>query len=378
MPTQTLTFARPSGATRVTEPLPYRFSHDGGRTVFRSDAAHDFSTDLFTVMGKTSSAEARKAAQDRIGGLVRAAFADVERADVAGINPNVHRPDLWQPQRDYPTPLWDLVSAGDTDGRKFDVPKFTSSSALTGIATEKTEPAGGSLVTELQTVTPDQIWGKVEITRQAWRQGGNPQLSTILWNQMLREYFEDREAAVAAFLATLTAAADITLTGTPASTPDNDDDRATMTDLELALADLQFVRGGNRMRAFAAHQALYRVAARVKDSTGRALYPQINPENANGVAEGQYSTISVGGVTMIPAYALGTPGTAATNSWLFDPAIVRGWASAPERLQWNFGATVQTANTPQLSFVTVGIYSDVAFANLDISGVRQVIFDPSV
>jgi hypothetical protein len=68
---------------------------------------------------------------------------------------------------------------------------------------------------------------------------------------------------------------------------------------------------------------------------------------------------------------------AAANSWLFDPAKVRGWASAPERLDWNFGATVQTANIPQLSHVTIGIYGDIALANLDIAGVRQVIFDPS-
>jgi hypothetical protein len=45
---------------------------------------------------------------------------------------------------------------------------------------------------------------------------------------------------------------------------------------------------------------------------------------------------------------------------------------------WDFGATVQTANIPQLSHVTLGIYGDIAFANLDIAGVRQVTFDPSV
>jgi hypothetical protein len=288
-------------------------------------------------------------------------FADVETADVTALNPNRHRPDLWQPQMDYATPLWDMVDSGTTDGSKFDVPRFVSASGLVVPAVEKVEPASGAMVADLQTITPTQVWGKVEVTRQAWRAGGNPALSGILWDQMLREYYEDREAAVATFLATLTAAADITLTGRPAATPDNDDDQTTVGDFSAAQTDLQFVRGGNRFRAFAVHQDLYRVFARVTDDAGRPLYPMVN------------------GTTAVPSWALGAGGqTTPQNSWLFDPAVVRGWASAPERMFWDFGATVQTANIPQLSFVTLGIYGDVAFANLNIAGVRQVIFDPSV
>jgi HK97 family phage prohead protease len=383
---------RPVATTQVAEALPYRFSRQGGRHVFATDAEHDFSTDLFAVIragiGDGGSGIEAAAAKQRLDGMISAAFAarsttalfaDVETADVTALNPNRHMPGMWQPQRDYVTPLWDMVDSGTTDGSKFDVPKFTSSSGLVVAATEKTEPAAGSYVAELQTITPTQVWGKVEVTRQAWRAGGNPALSGILWDQMLREYYEDREAAVATFLATLTAAADITLTGRPAATPDNDDDQVTVGDFAAAQADLQFVRGGNRFRAFAVHQDLYRVFSRVTDDGGRPLYPMLSPSNANGTTAPLYRTIDVNGTTAVPSWALGAGGqTTATNSWLFDPAVVRGWASAPERMFWDFGATVQTANIPQLSFVTLGIYGDVAFANIDISGVRQVIFDPSV
>jgi phage head maturation protease len=362
----------------VTEPLPYRFSANNGRTVFRSDAEFDLSRDLIDITKAAHQGRDYSAPLERVNSLIQAYFADVETADVTAINPNRHRPDMWVPQRDYTFPLWDMVKSGTTDGTKFDIPKFTSAAGLVGAATEKVEPASGSFVAELQTITPTQVWGKVEITRQAWRAGGNPALSGILWDQMLREYFEDREAAVATFLNTLTAATDITLTGTPAATPDNDDDQLTMRDLEMAIADLQFSRGGRYISAFAVHQQLFRVAARVTDDGGRPLYPIINPQNANGVAQPRFSTMNIAGVTAVGAYALGTPGTAAVNSWLFDPATVKGWASAPERLFWDFGATVQTANIPQLSFVTLGIYGDVAFGNTDINGVRQVIFDASV
>jgi hypothetical protein len=364
---------------QVTEPAPYVFSRTGpAQYNFSGETEYDFSRDLFATI--TAQLERRDpgAARERLDGFVRQTFADVEIADVPGTRVPQLRPDMWVPQRDYATPLWDLVGRGPIDGMPFYVPKFTSASGLVSAATEKTEPAAGSFVDELQTITPGQLWGKVEITRQLWRTQGTPALSGILWEQMLREFYEDREAAIATFLNTLTAAADITLTGTPAATPDNDDDQVTVNDLETALSDLNFARGGQRFTGFAVHQALWRVMSRVKDDQGRPLYPMIAPSNANGTTASRYRTIDIGGTTAVPAYALGTPATAAVNSWLFDPAVVMSWAGAPERLFWDFGATVQTANIPQLSFVTVGLYADYANANTDVSGVRQVIFDPSV
>jgi hypothetical protein len=377
----------PTGGTRpapaqVTEPVAYRFSRlDGGGAVkyaFSSTTEHDFSTDLMSVISAHLEHRDPGAARVRLDDFVRRSFADIEVADVPGTRVAQVRPDMWVPQRDYATPLWDLMGRGapPAGGMPFYVPKFTSSSGLVSVATEKTEPASGTFVDELQTITPGQLWGKAEITRQLWRTQGNPALSGILWEQMLREFYEDREAALATFLATLTAATDIALTGQDA-TPSADEDRATIASFEAAYADLQFARGGNRFTAFAVHQALYRVGARVKDTSGRPLYPMIAPMNANGTTASRYSTMNVSGSTWVPAYALGTPANASTNSWLFDPAVVLGWAGPPERLFWDFGATVQTANIPQLSFVTVGLYADYAVANTDISGVRQVTFDPN-
>lgn len=368
--------ARPAQTAQVREPLPYNVARVDGRSVFNKGTnGHDFSSDLFSVINTGGS---DTAAQDRIQALIAAAFRpsnDVDRADTAGLNPNRYAPELWQPQMDYSTPLWDMISSGTTDGTSFDVPKFNSASGLVGPATEGVEPAPGAMTVTSQTIVPTQVWGKVEVTRQAARRGGRPELSGILWDQMLREYYEDREAAVATFLNTLTAAADITVTGSPA-VPTNDNDQASASSLEAAITDLQFARGGNRFRAFAVHQALYRLLARVTDDAGRPLYPQISPMNANGTAERLWATLNVGGTLAVPAWALGAAGgNASVNSWLFDPAKVRGWASAPERLDWNFGATVQTANIPQLSHVTIGIYGDIALANLDINGVRQVVFD---
>jgi phage head maturation protease len=373
---------REVASTQVTEPLPYRFSHNAGsnvpgtqRYVFHR-GEHDFSTDLYGLINRTITGEAADRAERRVNTLVRAAF-DVDTTDTSGLTPKVQRPDMWYPQRDYSTPLWDLVNSGTlADGTPFELPKYNSSSGLVSAATEGTEPAPGAFTVTTQTITPTQLWGKVEITRQAIRRGGNPQTSGVIWEQMLRSYFEAREAAVATFLATLTAATDITLTvATGAS--DATEDRTSVSDLEAALAALQFVRGGNNFTAAAAQQDLFALLARVKDTAGRPLYPMINPQNSDGTKASLYKTIDVGGTTFVPAWALGAGGqTNPTNSWLFDPAVVRGWASQPDRLEWDFGASVQTNNVTQLALVTMGIYGDIALGNIDINGVRQIVHDP--
>lgn len=373
----------PAPRAEVREPSPYNMRRvvtpQGPRHIFAlGHQGHDLSTDMFAMINGGSDAGN---AADRVNGFIREQMArievrnDLDQADFNELTPNRYRPDLWQPQMDYDTPLWDMVNSGTTDGVPFDVPKFNSASGLVGPATEGTEPAPGAMVLTGQTITPTQVWGKVEITRQQARKPSNPSFSGIIWDQMLREYYEEREQAVATFLNTLTAATDITVTGSPA-VPTNDNDQTTVQSLEAALVSLLFARGGNRFRAFAVHEALYKVLARVTDDAGRALYPAIGATNANGTVTALWRTLNINGTLAVPAWALGAAGgNASVNSWLFDPAKVRAWASTPERLDWNFGATVQTANIPQLSYVTVGIYGDLAFANLDINGVRQVIFD---
>ncbi len=372
------TAGRPAGPAQVTEPMPYRFSRSDtlGQVKYSFSAAteHDFSRDIMSVITAEMQRRDPGAARDRLDDFIRRSFADVEIADVPGTRVPQIRPDMWVPQRDYNTPLWDLVGRGPIDGMPFYVPKFTSSSGLVSVATEKTEPASGSFVDELQTITPGQLWGKVEITRQLWRTQGTPALSGILWEQMLREFYEDREAAIATFLNTLTAATDITLT---AGVTTNDDKQARTAQLEAALVGLNFVRGGNRFTGFAVQADLYAMIASTEDDAGRPKYPMLSPMNANGTTAPRYRTMNIGGTTAVPAWGLAAAGqTAPANSWLFDPSVVMSWAGAPERLFWDFGATVQTANIPQLSFVTVGLYADYANANTDISGVRQVIWDP--
>ena len=340
------------GLSRVSEPEPYRFDRAGNLT----SGSHEFSSDLFEFQKNGD-----QGAYERALSFVQAQF-DVTGSNVAALNPNVNRPDLYVDQLEYVYPLWQAVSKGTlTDVTPFVVPKFSASSGLVGDHTPGTEPTEGAFTATSQTITPTSVSGKVEIHREAWDQGGNPQMSNLIWQQMVREWFEDLESGTATFLNTLTAAVDITIT-TGAT------DAVLQGVWDAAMADLNFARGGHRFSMFGTHIDLYKAFVAAKDTAGRKLYPQINPQNANGSAEPRFGKLDLGGVTGVPSWALGATGAVAANSWLFNPEDVSGWASAPQRFDFNY----------RVSLVDVSIWGYKAFANTRIDGVRQVIYDPVV
>src|SRR5690606_3352943 len=152
--------------------------------------------------------------------------------------------------------------------------------------------------------------------REVWDMGGNPAVSTLIFNQMVRDYREGLEAATATFLNTLTAATDISTTAGP-----EDDDLAAEWD--AALAQRQFARGYDwEALALEKNPSLAFVGAR--DDAGRVLYPQVGPSHANGTAARRFLTLDLGGVVGVPAWALPTDvdPTVSNNSWLFDPSVV--------------------------------------------------------
>lgn len=330
----------------VTEEALYRFDGTKGK--------HDFSSDI--ISGAKGDYDAMKRAEQ----FLSENFA-VNQAGVAGLNPERDRPDLYVDQLDFVTPLWDSIRKGTIpDNTPFVLPKFASSSGLVGDHTEGTEPTPGALSATSQTITPSPVSGKVEVTREAWDQGGSPQLSTILWRQMTRAYDEGLEQAAADMLDALTVT-EIAL-GTV-------DDAALATDLKRALAALHFVRGGNRFRDFKLEQGLYEALAVAKDADGRPLFPILNPQNADGRTDAFFGAVSIGGLAGIPSWALpgtvaGTPNTPG-NSYLYSREDVHGWASAPQRLNFEY----------RVAYVDVGIWGYKALAATRNDGVRRVTYD---
>jgi hypothetical protein len=360
----------------VNEALPYRVRASHNRITgeqqftFSADQEHDFTSDLAAMARQRDEAGQFTDAGRRVMALLQSALrptADVDTADVNELNPTRQRPDLWVDQRDYRTPLMDLISRGAPPNgvQPFAFPKFSSASGLVGDHTEGTEPTSGTYVTTDQTVTPTAISGKAVLTREIWDMGGNPAVAALIFNQMTRGYREGLESAAATFLNTLTAATDITLTTAAVDT-------ALTNELEAALAGLQFLRGYD-FSAMVLEQVLYKALAAAEDADERKVYPILSPSNANGMAASRFRTLDIAGYIGIPSWALASTPGAANNSWLFDPSVIHGWWTPPQRLEFP-GHTQAGAYAP-VAFVGLGIWGYKAFANTDIAGVRQVIYD---
>lgn len=351
---------RPAAATQVREELPYRFDRRGNLT---SGPRYDFSTDLISGL-KDRAAGRSSESLDRAEKFMRENFAaSVDTGDTSTLNPNVQRPDLYVDQKDFLYPLWSTIAKGPLSSiTPFVFPKFNSASGLVGAHTEGTEPTPGSFTATSATVTPAAISGKVTLSREAWDQGGNPQTSGLIWRQMTRGWYEALEASVVTLLN------GTTLTAQTITIAAGESDTALTGELEGALAALNFARGGFTMREFFIQADLYSKLIAAVDDSGRKVYPIMGPTNATGTTADFFGNINIAGVRGRPTWALAAAGqTAATPSYLIDPNDVWGWASAPQRLDFQY----------QVATVDIGIWGYHAAVVSDVTGVRKVMYDPT-
>jgi HK97 family phage prohead protease len=338
----------PVARFEVNEAPLYRF--DGGK------GQHEFSTDLINASRGDKEAEARAV------GFMKEAFGpkfDVDTGNVSTLNPTRQRPDMYVDQRKFTTPLYDALNKGTlADITPFSFPRFNSASGLVAPHVEGVEPTPGAFTATSQTVTPSAMSGKVEITREVWDQGGNPQVSGLIWNKMVYAYYQALETAA---VAVLDAASPTQIALTTAAS-----DSALVNQLEAALADLNFVAGGNTFNFAATQQDLYRKLAAAVDSTGRKLLPILGPTNANGQARPNFRSLDVAGTEFAPVWSLGAAGSVSESSYLVDTSSVHVWNTAPQRLEFQY----------RVAYVDLAIWGYVATAISDINGVREITYDP--
>jgi len=341
-------------SVQVNEPAPYRFDRKGNLV----KGSHDFSTDI--IMGLRDH---DPAALERAETFVREQFAREEfviQSDVAALNPNIQRPDLYVDQKSFQYPIWNSIDKGTiSDATPFVLPKFSSASGLVAAHVEGTEPSLGTFQATSQTITPTPVSGKVKVSRETWDQGGNPQLSGLLWRQMTKAYFEGLEASA---VTALEALAPTTITITTAAV-----DGALEQSLTSQLAPLQYVRGGFSMRDFFLQVDLYKALVAAKDSNGRRLFPYIGAQNSVGTVSAFFADIEVAGLRGRPAWALAATSANSANSYLFDSGDVSGWATAPNRISI---AEIEVAN------IYIGLFGYKAIACTDLTGVRRIAYDP--
>ncbi|RQW83560.1 phage portal protein [Micromonospora globispora] len=350
------------GSAQVKEPQPYVFDRQGNLRA----GSHDFSTDLFT--GWQPGGGGDQAARDRAEGFLRDTFEGgaanqfaITPANVTNLNYPANRTDMYVDQMEYQYPIWNAINKGTLDAvTPFVVPKFNTATGLVADHVTGTEPTPGTFTATAQTITPSAVSGKVEITREAFDQGGNPQMSGLIWRQMTRGYFEALEAyAVAQLAANAASMADLTITTAAA-------DSTLDQSIATALIPLQYIRGGDRFKTVFTQVDLYTAMAKAKDGSGRRLYPAYGPQNAAGTADPGYAVIDAHGKRWIPAWATAATSVNAASSYMFDPEVVCGWASAPQRidLQW------------RVAWVDLGVWGYKAFAITDFARTRELVYDP--
>lgn len=352
----------PNASFEVQEESPYTF--DGAGRFAKGE--HEFSSDIVEMLKAGDFDGTKTEFGKRAMGHIAQAF-DVATGDVGTLNPAVNRPDKFYETRAPRTPLWNMVNKGalPEGPAPFIVPKFNSAADLVDDHTQGVEPASGTYTTTSQTITPTAVSGKITITRETWDLGGNPVASNLIWNRMVREYFQALETSVAAFLATLTAAADITL-------PAGDINGELAAAVAAAQVELQFA-DQYEFSAFALEKVLYSRLAEAVDTTGRKLFPAIGAQNADGTVGNLYQSLNLNGLRGVPASKLASTPGSPNKSYLFDPETVLGWSSAPQRLE--FAGSGPGNTYKPVAGIDLAIWGYKAFANTDIGGVREVIYD---
>jgi HK97 family phage prohead protease len=335
-----------TGFTQVNEAPMYRFDGLMGQ--------HDFSSDLINGL-KFNDTEAMGRVNEFIGKEFPARFA-VEAADVTALNPTKTRPDMYVDQLEYTTPLYDaLYKGGLTDATPFTFPKFASAAGLVGDHAEGVEPASGDFSATSQTVTPKPVSGKVEIPREIIDAGGNPQVSSLIWNQMVRAWKEKLEAEAATLLSSQVydGAHTIALVGV---------DDVLVSQFKAEIAALRFLRGGNRFRVAPMHKDLYLALTGAQDAAGRSLLPIISPQNADGTTAPALEYVDVAGVKGTPSWALEQLGTPV--SFMANPEDAHVWNSAPSRLSFEY----------RVALIDLAVWGYVAKAVSRIDGLRKVTY----
>jgi hypothetical protein len=191
-------------------------------------------------------------------------------------------------------------------------------------------------------------------------QGGNPNVSNLIWQKMVTAYTEALEAKVVATLDAATPTA-IALTAGGGTTG-----QTAAAELTAAFAALQFIRGGFSFDQLALQIDLYKLLAGALDNNKRPLFPIYGPQNSDGTSSPKFGRIDVAGVEGYPSWALAATGSVVASSYLFDRKDVFAAASAPQRLDFQY----------EVKQVVLGIWGYSVCAITDITGVREITYDP--
>lgn len=347
---------------KVTEEPIYRFH---GTTP--APSGFDFATDLLAA-----AKDGDKAGLDRVKKFTAEHLRPlrfVDSGDTAQVNPDQYRPDLFLGQAPTPaSPLYDFFFKGSlSDVTPFFWTKLDRTNTNAGVDdhVEGTDPADGDVITVAgTTVTPSPVSGKVHITREVGDQGGNPQVSGLVWAEFMRSFSIALETKTAALV---NAAAATELGAAIAAGSDGTTAGAAV---EAGLVGLQFLADGFRFERAFGHVDLFTALAAATKGADNAdkLYPIVNPQNATGQAASRWAYLDIGGYRMQPAASLGATGVN-QKSIVADPLAVHVWNSGLQRLD----RLMESVEGWDL-----GCFAYFAGVVYDVTGLRKITYDATV
>lgn len=354
-----------SAQFQVAEEPIYRFGGDVG-----APSGFDFAEDLLKAAKDGDQAAFDRVKKFSAQRLVGARFADqpTTTGDVAAINPSQYRPDMFLGQAPVPaSPLYDFFHKGGLSNvTPFFYSKLDRATTDVGIGdhVEGTDPESRDLVTAVgATITPTPVSGRVHITREVGDQGGNPNVSGLVWSEFERSLsiaLETKTAALvlAAAMSELDAAIAAGATGTVAGSA-----------VEAGLVGLQFLADGFRFERVFGHIDLYKALAAATKGADNAdkLYPIINPQSTSGQAASKWSHLDIGGYGMYPAASLGATDVN-QKSVVADPMAVHVWNSGLQRLD---------KLQEKVEGWDVGAFAYFAGIVYDVTGLRKITYDKS-
>ncbi|WP_340540417.1 hypothetical protein [Nocardioides sp. GXZ039] len=351
-----------SAQFQVREEPIYRFA--GSEP---APSGFDFATDLLAA-GKDGDQAALKRIQDfTAAALDRPDF--ITTSDTTQVNPPTYRPDMFLGQAPVPTsPLYDTFRKGSLSSvQPFFWSKLDRANTTLDVHphVEGVEPNPDNIKTVVGvTVTPVPVSGKVHITREVADQGGNPNVSGMVWGEFERSYKISLEQRTAALIA----AAMANIASLTAAIPAGANGAVAGLAVEKGLLGLQFLADGPRFTKAFGHVDLYTTLATYENADGEKRYPIVNPQNRDGVAGSKYSFLDIAGYRMEPAHSLGAASANASNSLVADPTAVHVWNSGLQRLD---------KLQEKVEGWDMGVFGYFAGVVYDLDGLRKISYDPT-
>lgn len=241
-----------------------------------------------------------------------AAMFAANTSNAAAIVPPGYRPDLYVTQLLRGRPLTRGLSVGGlADATPFTIPSFTSSSGLSALHVEGTNPTDGTITLGTVTVTPKAISGLFKITREIV-DSSNPAIDAIATQAMGESYSQQTEAYVYAELngtngqgGTITSGfvpsgAQVSVTASASGLPGGPQLLAGIRGME---ALYPFRRFGAPDHGWLSQEATSQLATAV-GTDGRPLLPSVGGQNSYGSGNAMTQGWDVDGLVFEPCWSM--------------------------------------------------------------------------